>query len=470
MDGPFAAKGDSVERSRDMTPGDDGERRPAPGDDAYSGADTAGETGAGTLAEASAEAGPDADADLTAAAATDAEAGADTRLGVEGSPPVAASDAPRGAPTADEPAWGATDGADGGSGAGGGTGLALAVMLGLVLLAVGALGLGGFLLMRNLSGADYSWEFDLGEWWGDDGGDAWVEEPWNDEPAEMPGEITDLTNLTAAPGDTYSPDGEVIQAGEAILPGIYVALDPEDSGDEGARCAWVVSQFDNAAEGGFYASATESAGDPMMLVPPGYWVRTSVSCGTWTAIDPDTAFEGATATTYAGGTAAVGRDIVPGTYLASAPGELGMSCSVTILDDFGFVGDGNYGDFFSSDTGSLVVDLEVGDVVQSYDCPTLESVDLDALVAQDAGATEVDAGDWLVGIDVVSGTYLGPAISGDEELCSAMAWPDHTGWKGNEEFAADVYYWGGEEPEPITVEPGQLLEIYECGPWERVGS
>ena len=38
----FAAKGDSVERSRDMTPGDDGDRRPAPGDDAHSDANTAG--------------------------------------------------------------------------------------------------------------------------------------------------------------------------------------------------------------------------------------------------------------------------------------------------------------------------------------------------------------------------------------------------------------------------------------------
>lgn len=353
-----------------------------------------------------------------------------------------------------------------------GNALAIVVILGLALVALTAVVAAGYFVWQGVQSASESSSNGTGETaFNDDSDDA--DEGFMGEfaPEETPypAELEDLDALTADPGDTFESGYESFQVGQDVAAGVYVAFNA-GTGDSGSDdyCRWTVSAKENIGDGGYYALGDGDGGSAMMLAPEGYWVRTNPACGTWEAIDPATAFTGASGTQVAEGSFFVGRDVLPGTYVSTEQVGRESSCFAEVISHFGFIGDSNYGDYVMGRGGTLVLELEEGEVVASRDCPPLELTDLDSVLDARAGAQSMSNGYWLVGLDIEAGTYQGPLeIEEDRIFCSATVWADH---RGRENYSPldDVYYSEGDEPETVTVEPGQLVEVSGCGDWELV--
>lgn len=352
-----------------------------------------------------------------------------------------------------------------------GNGLAIAVIAALALVALAALAVAGYFIVQWVVVASTS-VTDPNQ--GDTDHFVTPDNEGFEAAAEFPPELQDLDALTATPGDTFVGGFDLMRVGEDIVPGLYIAPDAEPaSAADGRYCYWSVSREEQYSEGGYYAQGKVEGGTAMMLAPAGYWVRASESCGTWQAIDPDTAFEGAESKGAAGTVMGsennvVGRDVVPGTYLSAARVPQGADCMVTVTDHFGFQGPHNYGDALFGLGGTLQLTVEPGDVVNVWGCPDFELTDLETAYMADAGAKSIDVGTWLVGIDVAPGAYLGPVgHETGEEYCALYVWDGPRDW-GVGGPTEEVFYHAGEEPMTVSLEAGQTVEVMDCPGWELV--
>ena len=333
----------------------------------------------------------------------------------------------------------------------------------LALIALGALAGGGYLLVRQLGAASDAGFFAGGTPETD------TSSSWPAADGVYPPELEDLDSLTAMPGDSFEAGSEPLIVGEDIPSGVYVAPDAAPiSVDDGLSCYWTVSESADYSEVEYSAFGEVEDGTAMILAPEGYLVRTDPACGAWEAIDPATAFEGASGTTLTVGQYAVGRDVVPGVYLSVAVVDEGSGCAVFVGDHFGFEGNGSFADYVGPRGGFMLIELEAGDVVELDGCPPFEAADLDAVYAADDGADWMGDGRWLVGIDVRAGDYVGPVVDDVDVYCSASVWANHLGWEGGDPVD-DVFYSSGEVPATITLEAGQLVDVRGCGTWERTG-
>lgn len=348
-----------------------------------------------------------------------------------------------------------------------GNAIAVVVIVVLALIALGALVGGGYLLVTQVAQAGEDGLFE----WADTGGSTETSVGPEVDSLPYPAELEDLSTLTAQPGDSFEGSVEALVVGEDIEPGVYIAPDatPMSVEDE-LSCYWSVAQSEEYLPEEYFSFGEVEDGTAMMLAPDGYLVRTDPACGTWQAIDPSAAFEGATGTRMTAGQYAVGRDVLPGTYLSVAVVDEESSCYAYVGDHFGFEGGGHYFQYVGPRGGTMVIEVEQGDAVELTDCPAFELADLDALYSADAGADRMDDGDWLVGIDVRAGEYVGPDVEHAELYCSATVWQDHLGWEGETgQPVDDVFFASGDVPPSITLEAGQMVSVRDCGFWERTG-
>lgn len=298
-------------------------------------------------------------------------------------------------------------------------------------------------------------------------------------PMGGPGD-TRPTQESAAPGDddvpkpapgSFESTGEHLLVGTDIAPGLYVARDAAPlSIDGGLSCFWSVSDEPEWHEDGYYDAGDVEDGTAMLLASLGLWVHADPSCGTWEAVDPETAFQGADGTVASEGRYVVGRDIVAGIYLSEGPVDAASLCSVVIreyLDPATSPGDARYPHPYPAG-GSIAVDLRVGDIVDVYECPPFALTDVSAAVAEDRGAPKFDDGTWLLGVDVRSGAYRAAAGIPAGTYCEATVWSDYRG-PDTAELITDIRAAWSVEPAEVHLEPGQVISTVDCGTWERTG-
>lgn len=349
-----------------------------------------------------------------------------------------------------------------------GNGLAIVVTLALVVVAVGALVLAGYLVWQAADApvdVEQSEDSDLDDFDLDE-----YEEWLNQQPEDFPPEITDLDTLTATPGETFTAGYEELVAGEDVSPGIYVAADAVGRSDDDLYfCMWSVWEFGVGDVDGFRVSGSVDEGSAIILLPEGYSFTVTEECGTWEAVDPATVFEGATGTTLGNETHVVGYDLKPGLYLSDEPISDDAECAVWVREHFGFENVHNYGDFYTGRGGTVRLELERGDFVTSHDCPTFTWADPETAYSADAGRTSVGLGAWIVGRDIAPGTYQGPQKPNSGlNWCMVEIWDGNRDWR-NAEPVADASYFASEEPAQFTAELGQTVDVLQCEPWERIG-
>lgn len=340
-------------------------------------------------------------------------------------------------------------------------GLAAAVIVGLALVAVAAVVVAGYFVVQGVGATAESWADDL-----EDGFD-WA------EPGEYPTEITDLDALTAEPGEriegadvTWSTR---LMAGEDISPGIYIARDAVSvREDEAGACYWAIENRDFGEPGRFSAYSRVNEGSAIALIPEGYRFDPSPGCGTWEAVDPTTLFGDATGTELGVELSVVGYDVKPGMYLSESQVAQDSTCYVTINKHYGFTGNGNFGESFYGEGGTIRLDVEEGDFVEVRDCPTFQLADPDTAYRADAGATSVGVGTWIVGVDMRPGTYIGvPEATDNADWCWVEVWEGKRDWE-NAEPVVEASYFVGDDPATFTAELGQWVYAKGCGTWELV--
>lgn len=342
---------------------------------------------------------------------------------------------------------------------------AAALAIGAVgMLALGGIVVGAWLLASNV---DYSEPLRADE--------TVVENP---EPLDIASNRRpDLTSFSAVPGDRFVSEAfEQLHIGEDIPSGVYVA--EVDNGDY-SRCSWEVKSEKRFVVETYILDGRATEHGAVAVLPDGYFVNLGL-CDNWVAIDPATLFEGATETVLGDGTHYVGRDLVPGTYVLSrADGQYADSCVVTVSEEWGFTGPAMRHALLRSDEHPAVLDLHEGLTVHSSGCPSLQLVEAEELFSQGLGASEFTEGGWVVGVDVLPGTYaVSDEVVANRAYCMVSAWdqaalqsavwdqhgiPSHYGKRIFETRHP------GDPVIEVTLEAGQTVHSDGCGPITRVG-
>lgn len=288
----------------------------------------------------------------------------------------------------------------------------------------------------------------------------------------------DLTSFSAVPGDRFvNENSRPSRAGVDIAPGVYKAVQVPD-GDY-TQCKWTVRSDANFEADSYYADGRGTQHNAVMVLPDGYYVKFDW-CDTWEAIDPQELFQGATESVLGTGTHYVGRDLLPGTYLLARFHDTAHdSCFLTYSEEWGFTGPAMRHAFLDAGRYPALLHLEEGHTVGSSGCPELHQVDFQELLSQELGEAEFTDGGWVVGVDVLPGTYVtADEIDEHAGFCKITAWNEgalqSTPWETHsvpyehQAVVSDTRHPGGPLRE-FTLDPGQTVHSFGCGTVTRVG-